>query len=352
MNIKKSYLFFEITLVLLLFSTSLNLLAISDDCASHGGVDCNYGPDHDGSIVCKDGYKNSQINFKDADACWQFNQNAQELDCSLPKPVGCTKEIDYIRKKSLLMRTSELSISEITNHLLVCEEQIENYKHLIDNFKNCLINKEKQYTNSPDYSLYTYTLNHLHNFCHQNYGYESSYNEKLQECECGDGYWLDPDENICKVNILMCQKYFGEYATANENNCVCRQGYIFEWDKAECIKEIKSPNQTYLEEIFKELYQRPSFKNTLEQIIENLPFRKNKNSLKIYTNIPEKNMVGYMVKAHSDPKTYLVTSDNTLRWVTSENVAKRLYGYNWNKYIIWLDESLIYTFNFSKPILD
>ncbi|MBI4714048.1 hypothetical protein HY771_02595 [Candidatus Uhrbacteria bacterium] len=40
-----------------------------------------------------------------------------------------------------------------------------------------------------------------------------------------------------------------------------------------------------------------------------------------------------MVKINSDPKVYAVGSDGTLRAIVSEQIAKELYGANWNKQI-------------------
>ena len=37
-----------------------------------------------------------------------------------------------------------------------------------------------------------------------------------------------------------------------------------------------------------------------------------------------------MVKINSDPKTYAVDENGTLRWVTSETVAVAMFGSNWN----------------------
>lgn len=40
-----------------------------------------------------------------------------------------------------------------------------------------------------------------------------------------------------------------------------------------------------------------------------------------------------MIKINSDPKTYAVDENGTLRWITSEAVAVALYGGDWNKKI-------------------
>ncbi|MBU1131846.1 Ig-like domain-containing protein, partial [Patescibacteria group bacterium] len=45
----------------------------------------------------------------------------------------------------------------------------------------------------------------------------------------------------------------------------------------------------------------------------------------------------WLVKIQTDPKVYAVTPNGILRWVTTEEIAKALYGDTWNKKIIDID---------------
>jgi hypothetical protein len=45
----------------------------------------------------------------------------------------------------------------------------------------------------------------------------------------------------------------------------------------------------------------------------------------------------WLIKVTTDPKVYAVTPDGVLRWVTTEAIAKALYGTTWNKKIIDVD---------------
>lgn len=59
-----------------------------------------------------------------------------------------------------------------------------------------------------------------------------------------------------------------------------------------------------------------------------------------------------MIKIQSDPKTYVVSRGGLLRWVTSEQVAKALYGVDWNKQIDDVDVSLFVNYKLGEPVSD
>ena len=60
------------TLFTLLFAVSLSAphaFAIEGTCSSHGGVNCNIGPDWDGSAICNDGWRDSSEAYANQIAC-------------------------------------------------------------------------------------------------------------------------------------------------------------------------------------------------------------------------------------------------------------------------------------------
>ncbi len=59
----------------------------------------------------------------------------------------------------------------------------------------------------------------------------------------------------------------------------------------------------------------------------------------------------YMVKVPHDPKTYAVEPGGVLRWVTSETVATELYGSDWNKQIVDVDEVFWKNYTVGAPII-
>ena len=58
-----------------------------------------------------------------------------------------------------------------------------------------------------------------------------------------------------------------------------------------------------------------------------------------------------MLKIQSDPKTYAVSQNGTLRWVTSESVATSLYGASWNSKIDDLPDSFFANYTIGEPIM-
>lgn len=57
-----------------------------------------------------------------------------------------------------------------------------------------------------------------------------------------------------------------------------------------------------------------------------------------------------MVKFPSDPTVYAVSAGGTLNPIVSEDIARELYGANWNEYIDDLSESLLNTYTIGTPI--
>lgn len=58
----------------------------------------------------------------------------------------------------------------------------------------------------------------------------------------------------------------------------------------------------------------------------------------------------YMVKIVHDPKVYAVEPGGILRWVASEQVASELYGDDWNKQIVDIDETFWKNYTVGAPI--
>lgn len=57
-----------------------------------------------------------------------------------------------------------------------------------------------------------------------------------------------------------------------------------------------------------------------------------------------------MIKIQTDPKVYAVDKGGILRWVTSEQTAKDLYGINWNKMIDDVPDYLFTNYKIGDPI--
>lgn len=59
-----------------------------------------------------------------------------------------------------------------------------------------------------------------------------------------------------------------------------------------------------------------------------------------------------MIKINTDPKTYSVEENGTLRWVTSEAVAVSLYGSNWNQQIDDVPDGFFTNYTVGDSITD
>ncbi len=59
-----------------------------------------------------------------------------------------------------------------------------------------------------------------------------------------------------------------------------------------------------------------------------------------------------MVKIQSDPKTYAVARGGVLRWVTTEAVARALYGDNWNQFIDDINVAFFLNYVIGDPITE
>jgi len=58
-----------------------------------------------------------------------------------------------------------------------------------------------------------------------------------------------------------------------------------------------------------------------------------------------------MIKINTDPKTYAVSKDGTLRHVTSEDIAIGLYGTNWNKNVHDMPDSFFGNYTIGSAIV-
>jgi hypothetical protein len=57
-----------------------------------------------------------------------------------------------------------------------------------------------------------------------------------------------------------------------------------------------------------------------------------------------------LVKVTTDPKTYAVDNDGTLRWVTTENIAQSLYGTDWAKKVDDVPDEFFINYKIGSPI--
>lgn len=59
-----------------------------------------------------------------------------------------------------------------------------------------------------------------------------------------------------------------------------------------------------------------------------------------------------LLKITTDPKVYAVAATGTLRWVSTEDIAVRLYGPNWSKSVDNLPDEIFGSYHIGQPILN
>lgn len=157
-------------------------------------------------------------------------------------------------------------------------------------------------------------------------------------CYCNEGFIMN--NNICITHTENCIKSFGENVIGTkgdneESNCYCNSGFTWNTTRTNCISQ-------------ENLYQRPTNTVVIPNVINSYIGKSGKT---IYIDRPTPtSIIGAIIKGETDPATYIVDTDGKLRWIKTENVAKRLFGTNWDSYITWFSDSIIYTYNIGETI--
>lgn len=165
-------------------------------------------------------------------------------------------------------------------------------------------------------------------------------------CICNDGYIYK--NNSCITYSQDCMNSFGSNVYGvkgdNDSSCYCNPGYIWNTDKTACIIQTLNINNT----VTTSLYQRPSMTVVIPSVINSYTGMYGR---KVFTDRPDPlTIIGAMVKGETDPATYIVDTDGKLKWIKTEDVAKRLFGTAWDGYITWFSDSIIYTYKFGDTI--
>jgi len=137
-------------LTLILFTMPFNALATSGDCSSHGGVNCDIGPDIDGSVICNDGWANGSNLYLDVDMCGIDCSTYANSKISADQKISSAKSNlstaqdnssrceGYIKAKLVsegvpLESTSAQQI--ISNYIAECKSQVTYYQNLVNTYE-------------------------------------------------------------------------------------------------------------------------------------------------------------------------------------------------------------------------
>jgi hypothetical protein len=245
--------------------------ATSGSCSSHLGVNCSYGADLDGSVVCNDGWKDSSVGYYTTDECFDTGSQCNypvascteyqysALQVEAQRAISNAKGLIGQRAGGVLSSASTSYVAGITNdynlRLQACRNAINLYSELKDKYDECVSDEKLQKQQSADNLqkindlVYQAKLDSLNkqsiilnnNSCIANYGSNSYYNEGQDSCSCNDGYIIF--NNKCTSYNEYCQFQQGENSYGNKYGCHCSNG--FKLDNGKCVKEISISTVSY-----------------------------------------------------------------------------------------------------------
>lgn len=211
-------------------------------CSSHGGVNCSIGADVDGSVICNDGWTNSAVSFSSMVEC-----NQAKRSCTQPVPVGCSKEIDYLRLNASLKShiISTPSISD-TDQLHNCRTQIDDFRSITKLYNACLEAENRLSHLTPLIKSDEPDI-----MCWQSFGIHSKGLQASTDCTCEPDYTFNTANDTCIYDLRdrpsdiqsAIMAGFGSLAgpvsmdtagkcpsfssfSASENICKCNSGFI------------------------------------------------------------------------------------------------------------------------------
>lgn len=405
--------YLKITLFIFLFfvlAAQNNLVsATSGACSGHGGVNCSAGADWDGSVICYDGWRSSSVLYTNMSMCGYssptyYYSNSSYSSCptnSYANTTGsctcfygyivdtdisgnqscisgdtyCKNLYGYNTKYNSLDKTCECQYGyAFSNNKCINTDQIcQDIFGLMSSYNSisqeCECDFGYEYNGTRcvkqtyDYPTFSYDENNITNCpenssastdggCYCNTGYKVNetkdactiiscqLNATLIEstCYCNEGFILD--NNICITHTENCIKSFGENVIGikgdnEESSCYCNYGFAWNAERTNCVSQGN-------------LYQRPTNTVVIPTVINSYIGKSGKT---VYIDRPIPTLItGAMIKGETDPATYIIDIDGKLRWIKTEDVAKRLFGTNWDSYITWFSDSIIYTYNMGESI--
>lgn len=141
--------------------------ATQGTCSSHGGIDCDQGPDIDGSAICHDGWKDSSESFYDADKCDYYFDDMSMGNIYIIQRYHMIENlieiIDiYNKYKDGVWAKGALSIWESNlNNIASLEKQVIDSFHRDPNFPRNVYEKAQYNESANFYNLVYQDVLHL-----------------------------------------------------------------------------------------------------------------------------------------------------------------------------------------------
>ncbi len=280
-----------ITSLLVIFITlSSSVLAISGACSWHDGVNCNAGPDWDGSVICNDGWRDSTVDYYSMDECFNIPrctsseleslQQKYEISGLWAEIQSQTQEIENLYESyNLKIAERDMAVAEVDN-IGMPQSWIDSRKTVIANEYSTELNRI-----STNIEILTWSVqqkkqllkeiqNQISDEC-ESLGYDRYFQDRLEnlkkqqalnddlrekeqsefdnqqtemeallkqscpdnsyysdgKCICNNDYVFD--NNICISADEYCRKHYDNNMKAQEGLCICIDGYVMRDNK--CI---------------------------------------------------------------------------------------------------------------------
>lgn len=235
----KKYYILILSLLSLLANAQPGLAAGSGACSYHSGVDCEAGADWDGSAVCRDGWRNSSVLYKDV--CSSSDKKVYLTD---------RKEYDQAILEIEKAKKSFLSSFDLRNYHEDCSsKETETYNICIATYSSGNLqmihigagSSQMQNAASQQESKCKLEASTAQSLCEYR---NSSRSVKRDEYER-----VFEDQKLQYVFVEVketppkqpdCSVYGSNSTLSSANTCVCKTGYTWNDAKSSCVASVGS----------------------------------------------------------------------------------------------------------------
>ena len=161
------------------------VLATSGACSSHGGVSCSAGSDWDGSVICNDGWRDSDVSYSSMVMCESYSTPTCPANSYYDGISSCKCYSGYL-----------VSGGSCVSADSVCWNQVgysSSYDSLSDSCKcnyGYVIGSAGQCVSASSY-------------CSAKLGLMSQYNSLSKTCECMAGYEYNGNSCVYKSSVYV-----------------------------------------------------------------------------------------------------------------------------------------------------
>jgi len=209
-----------VSLFLALFFVGIQVThATSGACSSHSGVSCSSGMDIDGSVVCKDGTRESSVPYDFMIMCKDQKQLEISNYCN-----GLRSQFEYYIKSK--------------------DQYLKEIDAKIDQQQSTLLKRDMGNPAIADsYYKYLDYLNTLRD--RQTERYASAVQTSISSCKVDKlNEWYSKLKSVVipiKTDDQVCQDIYGTNTYGDSQYCYCNEGYEWNSSKTSCISNLTCP---------------------------------------------------------------------------------------------------------------